>query len=106
MPFAESVGRCSISINLIDSELAEALPGRRTVSVCTALKRCQADASPTSKVNVNWQRAEEATRPLRLRSAYAERRGKLDLAMIKGDRTLCAVAWEEVNLGKLVSELR
>jgi hypothetical protein len=50
--------------------------------------------------------AQDKDRSLRLRSAYAERRRKLDLAMIKGDRRLCSVTWEEVDFGKLVSELR
>src|SRR5258708_6270480 len=48
MVFAESVVQRPISIDLIDSELAEALPGRRTVSVCTVLKRCKSNASPIS----------------------------------------------------------
>jgi len=35
-------GSASHSANLSDSKLAEALICRRTVSVCTALKRCKA----------------------------------------------------------------
>jgi hypothetical protein len=71
-----------------------------------ALKRCKANALLTRAKPVLVGRAQDKESPLRLRSADAERRRKLELAMIKGDRRLCAVTWEEVDFGKLVSERR
>ncbi len=91
---------------MIDSELGEVLPGRRAISIRTVLKRCKANAMPTPAKPVLVGNAQDKEQPLRLRSAYSERRRKLDVAMIKGYRRLCAVTWEEVDFGKLVSERR
>src|SRR6267378_2484608 len=99
MVFAESVGHRPISINLIDSELAEALPRRRNVSVCTALKRCKATGSPTSgKVNAYGQRLRTMRPPgfspfPRLRNGEEGRHCPYNYLLVGGIK-LSAETWE------------
>src|SRR5438105_10192423 len=87
--------QCPISINLINSELADALPGRRNVSVCRALKRCKAEGSPArAEVNACGQgRDNELPRPpwFRVCETAADARS---CHMIKDGRLL-SETWEE-----------